>query len=185
MGLRLSAKNLKVTNGMKSHLKEKVNRLKKFATRLDAHAVLKKEKHIYRAELTVHTKNFDAFGEGRERENIFAAMDKAIERVAKQLQKHHDKVRDHHKGQKSRKLSPKEELARTALMQFDEDEELGPEVVKERVRKPKFMSVDRAIVKLDEMNASFLFFYNTDDDEQVAMVFRRPDGKYGLLEPQF
>ena len=64
---------------------------------MESHVVLKKEKYLYEAEITLLAKNFHAFGDGRCKENIFAAIDLAYERVEIQLKKFREKIKEHHR----------------------------------------------------------------------------------------
>ncbi len=98
MDIRYSGKNLTVTEGMKEHLQEKLFKLEKYAPRLvESHAILKKEKYYFEAEVTLLAKNFKAFGDGQSKENIFTAIDQAYARIEKQLKKYAEKIKDHHK----------------------------------------------------------------------------------------
>jgi len=106
--IRFTGQNLKVTEGMKAHLEERLPKFEKYAPRLvEAHVFLKKEKYIFQAEITLAAKDFHAFGKGEAKDNIFAAMDEAYERVEKQLKKFRAKSKGHHKqnSKKSAKVS--------------------------------------------------------------------------------
>ena len=112
MDIRYLGKKLTVTGGMKEHLSEKLNKLDKYAPRiLESHVVLKKEKYIFTAEVTLLAKNLRAYGDGESKENIFAAIDLACVRIEKQLKKYREKVKDHHKNksEKIKQSSLKEE----------------------------------------------------------------------------
>lgn len=98
MDIRFSGRNLAVTEGMKQHLQEKLAGLEKYAPRLvESHVILKKEKYLFIAEITLSAKNFRAYGEGRSKDNIFVSMDQAYLRIEKQLKKFREKLKDHHK----------------------------------------------------------------------------------------
>ena len=97
MDIRFVGKHLAVTEGMKEHLRGKLSKLEKYAPRLvESHVVLKKEKYIFEAEITLLAKNFHAYGDGRRKENIFAAIDVAYGRIEKQLKKFREKIKEHH-----------------------------------------------------------------------------------------
>ena len=87
-----------MTQGMKDHLDEKLSKFEKYASRLlESHVVLQKEKYLYEAEITLTAKDLRAYGEASSKENIYAAIDQACERVEKQLKKFREKIKDHHK----------------------------------------------------------------------------------------
>ena len=98
MDIRFSGKNISVTEGMREHLKEKILKLDKYAPRIvEAHAVVKKEKYVYIAEITLLAKHLRAYGEGKAKENVFTAIDQAAVKIEKQLKKFREKIKDHHK----------------------------------------------------------------------------------------
>ena len=102
MDIRFVGKNLTVTEGMKEHLREKLIKFEKYAPRLvESHVVLKKEKYLFIAEITLLAKNLRAYGEGTAKDNIFAAIDQGYSRVEKQLKKFREKIKDHHKHENS------------------------------------------------------------------------------------
>ncbi len=98
MDIRFSGKNISITEGMREHLKEKLLKLDKYAPRIiEAHGVVKKEKYLYIAEITLLAKHLRAYGEGSSKENIFTAMDQAAIKIEKQLKRFREKIKDHHK----------------------------------------------------------------------------------------
>ena len=83
---------------MKDHLREKLSKFERYAPRLvESHVILKKEKYLFEAEITLLAKHLKACGKARAKENIYAAIDQACDRVEKQLKKFREKIKDHHK----------------------------------------------------------------------------------------
>ena len=102
---------MSITEGIKGWVNKKVSKLEKYVPRLESHVIVKKEKHFYVAEITASAKHLRAYGEGRDKENLYTAIDWACDRVTKQLKKFREKVKSHHlpvKG-KQRQLSVEEE----------------------------------------------------------------------------
>ena len=63
------------------------------------------------------------------------------------------------------------------------DEDTGEyEVVKTKRFYVKPASVDEAILQMNMLEHQFFMFRNTESNE-INVVYRRKDGKYGLLEP--
>ena len=183
MDIRFSGQNLKVTEGMKEHLAGRLPKFEKYAPRLvEAHVFLKKEKYIFQAEITLSAKNFHAFGLGEAKENIFAAMDEAYERVEKQLKKFRAKAKGHHK-QNSKKSA---KVAR-ALGMLEAEAVLPedhPKIVRSTAFAPKPMSVEEASLQLEISPESFLVFMNQNNNA-VNVIHKRKDGSHGLIEPGF
>ncbi|MEI7750572.1 MAG: ribosome-associated translation inhibitor RaiA [Candidatus Omnitrophota bacterium] len=181
--IRFSGQNLKITAGMKEHLEERLPKFEKYAPRLvEAHVFLKKEKYIFKAEITLAAKDFHAFGKGEAKDNVFAAMDEAYERVEKQLKKFRSKSKGHHN--KSAKVSSK--IAR-ALGMIDVENvmpEDHPKIVRSATFATKPMSVEEASLQLEISPEAFLVFMNQDTNI-VNVIHKRKDGNHGLIEPGF
>jgi len=185
MQVRFTGKNMRITKDMKGHLEEKLGKIEKYAPGfVSAHAVLKKEKNLYRAEVTVHSKSFDAFGEGRERENVYKAVDAACDRVTKQLKKRRERIKDHHRGMKRSQVPLKIKAAvkeRAAMQEGPDDEDAGPEVVLMRPRSIKSMQPEEASKRLELSGDPFLIFTNSST-KRTGVIFKRPDVNHGLFE---
>ena len=184
MNIRFTGQNLKITTGMKEHIEGKLPKFEKYVPRIvEAHVCLKKEKYFFVAEITVLAKGLHAFGAGRSKENIFASMDNAYDRVLKQLKKHCARKKDHYqKGGKStlRAASRGEELvkAEAALGSW------RPKIVGTSDFAVKPMSPEEASLQLEISKESFLVFLNSSTN-RVNVLYQRKDGDHGLIEPQF
>lgn len=181
--IRFSGQNLKITPGMKRHLEEHLPKFEKYAPRIvEAHVFLKKEKYNFRAEITLTAKNLRAVGTGEAKDNIFAAMDEAYERVEKQLKKFRAKTKSHHNG--SAKASVK--IAR-ALGMVEAESSLSedhPKIVRSSAFAPKPMSVEEASLQLEISPETFLVFMNQNTNA-VNVIYKRKDENHGLIEPAF
>ena len=183
MDIRFTGQNLKVTEGMKAHLEERLPKFEKYAPRLvEAHVFLKKEKYIFQAEITLAAKDFHAFGKGEAKDNIFAAMDEAYERVEKQLKKFRAKSKGHHKqnSKKSAKVSRALGMIETEAIL----PEGHPKIVRSAAFAPKPMSVEEASLQLEISPESFIVFLNQNTNA-VNVIHKRKDGSHGLIEPGF
>jgi putative sigma-54 modulation protein len=181
--IRFSGQNLKITAGMWEHLEERLPKFEKYAPRIiEAHVFLKKEKYIFKAEITLAAKDFHAFGMGEAKDNIFAAIDEAYERVEKQLKKFRSKSKGHHT--KNAKASAK--IARA--LGIIETESVLPEDHPKIVRSSEFalkpMSVEEASLQLEISPETFLVFLNQNTNH-VNVIHKRKDGNHGLIEPGF
>lgn len=183
MDIRFSGQNLKISDGMKEHLQKHLGRLEKYAPRLiDAHVFLKKEKYFYKTEITLLAQKARVFGEGSSKENIFAAMDEAYERVENQLKKIRAKNKDHHKKRNKSSIT----LSKTADLLESERASLPrhPRIVRSSDFATKPMSVEEASMQLELSPESFLVFLN-QNTETINVIYKRRDGDYGLIEPRF
>ena len=190
MDIRVSGKNLSVTEGMREHLREKLLKLEKYAPRLvESHAVLVKEKYLYEAEITLLAKHLRAYGEGRSKENIYTAIDMAYGRIEKQLKRYRERVKDHYKGLNDKGLNGggAEGKRRIAAAKAAEEPvlvEKKPSIVRSRSFAVKPMSPEEASLQLEISPEPFLAFLNAAT-KKVNVIFKRQDGNHGLVEPGF
>jgi putative sigma-54 modulation protein len=99
MKITYTGQNLKIGTEVKKNIQEKLAGFEKYSTRLvEAHVILKKEKFILHAEISVLAKSLKAVGHGKSGENIFVAIDAAFLKAEKQLKKFREKTKDHHKS---------------------------------------------------------------------------------------
>ncbi|HXV28686.1 MAG TPA: ribosome-associated translation inhibitor RaiA [bacterium] len=181
MEIRFSGKNIQVTGGIQEHAREKILRLERYAPRLvETHVILKKEKYLFQAEMTLLAKNLKAYGEGSSKDNIYSAIDQAYARVEKQLKKYRERLKDHHKGTVS---SPKGKVAAGAGA-AEEAGRKGPLIVKSQSFAAKPMSIEEASLQLELSQNPFLVFSNAST-KKVNVVYKREDGNHGLIEPEF
>ncbi|MCB9800500.1 MAG: ribosome-associated translation inhibitor RaiA [Candidatus Omnitrophica bacterium] len=183
MDIRFLGKNMTVTKGMREHFQEKLDKLDKYAPRIvESHVILKKEKYGYVAEMTLLSKNFRAFGEGQDKENIYTAIDLAYHRIQTQLKKHREKVKSHHRGHGEEETVPKIQTARK-INQLDSGKSKKKiKVIRLEQSGLKPMSTHEASLQLEVDDKDFLVFHN-DASDDVNVIFRLKDGHFGLIEP--
>jgi putative sigma-54 modulation protein len=102
------------------------------------------------------------------------AIDNAVEKVERQLKKHKEKIRGH-KANANRE----DELTSDA---FDEVDDLTEsKIVETRKAILKPMSPEDAILEMDTTKHLFLLFRDAST-ESICVIYRRDDGRYGLIE---
>lgn len=111
MEIRITGKKMEVTQGIKEWVFRKASKLERYVPNLvEAHAILKKEKYFYVAEITVLGRHLRAYGEGQDKENLYTAIDLACDRVAKQLRKFRERIKNHHPSKTPLSLSGKSRI---------------------------------------------------------------------------
>ncbi len=63
------------------------------------------------------------------------------------------------------------------------DEEDEPEIAKRKRFYVKVMTVEEAILQMEMLGHTF-FMYRDGDTGAIDVVYKRRDGKYGVLEPE-
>ena len=80
-----------MSQGIEDHLHKKIEKsLKSLPESADVHVALTVEKYRHFAEVTVKDKGYTVHGES-ETDDLYTAMDEAVEKAEKQLKKHKDR----------------------------------------------------------------------------------------------
>ena len=94
MKLTVTGRKLEITDGIRDHLNNKINKtiadLNKAA---DVHVTLSVEKHRHFAEITLKTEGMN-FHSHEETKDLYSSIDKALEKMEKQIRKYRDKAKE-------------------------------------------------------------------------------------------
>ena len=97
MKLSITGKHMEVRGGMKRYIENRLDKLVTFFAGIsEAHAVLKIEKYLSTAEVSLSGKKLHLFAEGSSDENLYVAIDRAIDRLEEQVRRQREKVKEHH-----------------------------------------------------------------------------------------
>ena len=93
MKLTVTGRNIEVTDGIRNHLNDKMDKtIADLGEAADVHVALSVEKHRHFAEVTVKTKGFTLHSQD-ETEDLYTSMDKALEKMEKQIRKNKEKAK--------------------------------------------------------------------------------------------
>lgn len=165
---------------LKDSYKEKFNlKLSKFDKIFDdtakATVTASMVKDTYILELTIFYKN-TIFRVQEENEDCWAGMDEIIEDLKKQIRKYKTKI----------EKSLKQQAVDVASLDYEDDfdeEETEFEIVKSKTIPVKPMSTDEAILQMNLLGHEF-FAYRDAQTDNIDIVYKRRDGRYGLIETE-
>ena len=93
MKLTVTGRNIEITDGIRNHLNDKIDKtIADLGEAADVHVALSVEKHRHFAEVTVKTKGFTLHSQV-ETEDLYTSMDKALEKMEKQIRKNKEKAK--------------------------------------------------------------------------------------------
>jgi putative sigma-54 modulation protein len=91
MKLTVTGRKIEITDGIRTHLNNKMNKtIVDLGEAADVHVALAVEKHRHFAEITVKTNGYTLHSQ-EETNDLYASMDKALEKMEKQIRKHKEK----------------------------------------------------------------------------------------------
>ncbi len=135
-------------------------------------------------EVTVIMKGHVARVEESE-EDMFAAIDVAAAKIARQLRKFKTRIKDKRKKKTEQDVKFEREDAHPATeLDLDKlmDELSDNEIVRRKKVKYTPLTEEEAMVQMDLLDHDF-FVYTDRDSNDVSILYRRNDGSYGLLTP--
>jgi len=100
MNLQISGHHLEITPALRDYVTGKLERVTRhFDHVIDVSVILSVEKLKQKAEVTVHLAGKDIYVESID-EDLYAAIDMLADKLDRQVQKHKQKLQDHHRGEK-------------------------------------------------------------------------------------
>lgn len=177
MKVQIYGKNITVTPAIAEKIEKKLTHLEKYFI-IDENVVANVVVRVYpnkqKIEVTIPTK-YAVLRAEVVQDDLYAAIDLAI-----------DKLEDQIRRQKTRLARKnKEKLAYAFIEEEEIEEEYGEndELVRTKSIVPDTMELDEAIMRMEMLNHSF-FIYRDDETKEVAVVYKRHDGGYGLIETE-
>jgi len=175
MQTSVTFKNLDPSENLKAYVGEKLDRFDKYLYNpAEANVVLSVEKFRHMAEINIIGDKLNIYGK-EVTDDMYSAIDIALDKLEKQIKKNKQKIRKHRGGQKP---NTKENIG--AYSQVGEDEASQHILVENIEYKP--MDVEEAVMQMNLVNDNFLVFTDARTN-QVNVLYRRKDGNYGLIQP--
>ncbi|MBQ5782062.1 MAG: ribosome-associated translation inhibitor RaiA [Oscillospiraceae bacterium] len=173
-----------ITTGRKVNLKpnflnlveEKLGKLDKFfPAEVQANVTVTVEKDWQTVEIAIKDRNA-SFRSEKSAPQMEVALEAAVEKLEALIVKNKSKISRKHKGNSYKY----EELP---VLPTGEEEEEEYEVVRKKVFNLEPQSVDDAILEMNMLDHTFFMFKDIVTGE-INVVYKRKDGKYGLLLPE-
>ena len=182
MRYNVRGENIEITPALREYAEKKIGKLERyFEESVDANVnVNLKYYNDQESKIEVTIPMTDLVLRAEENhQDMYAAIDLVVNKLERQIRKHKTKVNRKLREQGAPKFvfsnyQPEE------LPQDDLDEE--EEVVRTKRFNLKPMDSEEAILQMDMLGHSF-FVYTDAKTNKTNVVYKRKDGKYGLIEP--
>lgn len=195
MEVNVRPKNFKLSADIEDHIRSRLTRLvRPLENAQSAEVVLTQQptrlnpqRLQYRVQVTIQTGN-SRFLIRSEVENaeILTAVDQAVDRLSRQIERY--KSRYERKRRGSAGLGKAQADQTTAPVAIDGAIEVDEEAAGKVVRVKSFsfspMFPEDAIEQMELLGHAFFVFWNATD-KRVNVLYKRNDGNYGLLQPDF
>nr|WP_294680916.1 ribosome-associated translation inhibitor RaiA [uncultured Anaerotignum sp.] len=181
MRYNIIGKNIDVWDKTKEMVEKKMDRIAKlFPENTEATITLSLEKQVATVEVTIPMNKRYARAEVQDAD-MTAAMDKTVDILEGQVVRYKKRMRT-----KIRNGADAYAAEYAAILVPEEDLDDEPLVKIEKVKRfdVKPMDAEEAVMEMELVGHTFFVFRNGETDE-VNVVYKRKNGTYGLIEPEY
>lgn len=187
MQLSVKGKQLDVGDALRDHIRESMDRIldKYFGDAIEVGVTLSRQGHRHQAHLMTHIGRGIQLQAQGEADGAYSAFDLAAEHLAKRLRRYKRRLRDHHKdqGAADETLPAQQYILADSGGESTEPADECPVVIAEMSTDIPLLTVSEAVMRMDLADVPALMFRNRSHSG-LNMVYRRPDGNIGWIDPR-
>ena len=186
MRLRITGKNIALTDGIKNAVEERVKKIEKLVGEDTTAEVMLSAKvgraKAQRAEITVKTKKNVVRAEVTD-DDLYKAIATAVDVVTERLKKMKEKSRKRAGSESIRAAEKEMTVKEEAVVGLDviDDFEFSGVITREKVIAAETMTREEACVEMEYTDHDFYVFRDSDRDEMLSVIYRRKENGYGIL----
>lgn len=176
MEIIIHGDKIRITKAMNDYINEKLDKLNKYLENSDnvrANVIVKVKNNQQTVEITIPLKKFILRSE-ETKDDFYAAVDKTIDVLERQIRKQKTRIMS-----KQMKSSFEFNFAEIA----EPEEKENSKILKRKSIEVKPMSEEEAILQMELLGHQF-YMYKDADTNKPAVVYKRKDGNYGVLESE-
>ncbi len=177
MEIIIHGDKLKITDAMRDYIEEKLAKLDKYledSSNVRANVIVKVKGHEQRVEITIPLKTFILRSEETQ-DDFYAAVDKTIDKLERQIRKNKTRLM-------SKQVKPSYDFNFDSIKSSKEDKE-EKKIIRRKLVEVKPMNEEEAILQMELLGHEF-YMFKDDETDKPAVVYKRKDGNYGLLEAE-
>ena len=173
MKVKIRGNKIEITDSMKDYVKEKLSKLDKYSLEeLEATILVKVRNYTQKVEVTIPLKTLILRAE-EESEDFYSAVDLVVNKLERQIRKNKTKL-------KKKEKSGIKEFNIEEIIDVPEEEE---KEVKRKKIEIKPMNMEEAILQMELLGHNF-YMYKDSDLNSIALVYKRKNGGYGIIETE-
>lgn len=175
MRYTITGRNIDVTPGLRAAIEEKIGKLDRyFNPDTEVIVTLSVQRDRQKIEVTIPVKGNIIRAE-ESSNDMYVSIDLVEEIIERQMKKYKNKLID--KKQAAQAFS-----SLFINEEYESEDEI--QIVKTKKFAIKPMDPEEACVQMELLGHSFYVFLNAETEE-VNVVYKRKNGTYGLIEPEF
>jgi putative sigma-54 modulation protein len=178
MRLQVKGRNLEVSEQIRKYAEDKLGKLDKLVkdpTRVELELAVEKNPSIsdnHVAEATVWTKG-PVLRARESSGDMKASIDQLVSKLERQVKRYREK----------RRVAPRRHAPQPTETALPEIDDTAVAITKTKQFTVNPMTPDEAVLQLELVGHDFFVFRNAESNG-INVVYRRRDGRYGLIEPQ-
>lgn len=196
LGYRIDivGRNIQITEPIRAYVWDKLSKIERFHNHIMyVHMTLEIQKleHVCTVVLKIDHTQVKCQANSTD---MYASIDRAIDRLHNLLSRYKSRLQDHHK----KKLSVIDMQVNVLQRPYNEIEEINaaieaenasqngltvPKIIGTETKPLKMLTVDEALMKMALSGDHFLIF-RCEEDQKLKILYRRSDGNYGLIQPE-
>ncbi|HZG80333.1 MAG TPA: ribosome-associated translation inhibitor RaiA [Brevibacillus sp.] len=183
MKFNIRGENIQITAALRDYVEKKVGRLTKYFEE-PFPAEVQVTLHVQRGEGTIEVTiplNGVIIRAEETHDDMYAAIDLVVEKLERQIRKHKTKLMRKLRVDSNSRMIHAQPVA--VLTAGQDEEDIDIDIVRTKRFDLKPMDAHEAVMQMDMLGHNFFVFQNSDTND-VNVVYRRNDGRYGLIEPK-
>lgn len=176
MKFQFTEKKVNLPANVHAYAEKKVMKLERyFKDDAEALVTFSVEKDRNKVEITVHAAS-TYFRASEATSDMFASIDAAVSTIERQIRKNKTRL--------ARRLRQDAFVRSAEVTSFvpETEEESSFEIVRTKRFPMKPMTCEEAILQMNLLEHNFFAFKDEENEEAFAVVYKRNDGGYGLIE---
>lgn len=184
MNLRVSGKNMDVGEALREKAQDHFDAAvsKYFDGGYEGHLTLEPEGIGYRADCVVHLDTGVVLQAGASAHDATVAYETMAGHIEKRLRRYKRKLKNHRRNAEVGEISAQAYVLASPEHHDEVDEDFSPPIIAESTSDLRSMSVGEAVMELDLEQSDVLVFRHAGHGG-VNVVYRRPDGNIGWIDP--
>jgi len=178
MKITTQGNGIKIGQRLEGKIIGKMNKFDKyFGDEGSFNVRIRPEGNLMGVEVTLKLNDKILRAEARD-EEILTAVDKTVDKLESQIRRQKTKLL------KKKKDYPQIVSYLEEETDFDYEVERDNQIIRRKTFTLRPMTSEDAILQMEMLGHNFLVYLDSDTDS-VCVVYRRKDGNYGLLEPEY
>ena len=184
MQVQFTARHMDLTDALKSYTQTKLEKLNRYMDLIvEAQVTLSVEKYRHRAEVTIKGKKTTVWGM-EVSDDMYQSIDRVFDKVEKQLRRKKDRRLSKRGGRLDEIQNELSEQVEEEVIEASDivKRELENIIVETQELETKQMTIEEALMQFELSDNDFFMFRDSNSKEELNVLYRRMDGKLGLVK---